>query len=76
MRGGIVPFHFYLKIYSVFFYRILVISGHHLPRFTDEEDTEKVAIGAIKTVTGINVEKKSIANVHRQGKSKKIIFVE
>ena len=57
--------------------RTLVISGPHLPRYEGyDEDTEQVAINAIATVTGKTIDRSMILNCHRQGKEKKLIYLE
>ena len=75
MQGGMFRKSFLLLNFMIR-NRILVLSGYNLPRYTDKEDTEEVAIQAVKTVTGLNVERRSILNVHRQGKDRKLIYVE
>ena len=57
-------------------FRILVISGSGLPDYNVEEDIYTVAIDAISTITGLNLDKKDFHVVHRHGRYRERIFAE
>ena len=53
-----------------------MISGTALPKYSHGEDTFRVAADAISTITGVNVDRSDIANTHRHGRNKMMIFAE
>ena len=53
-----------------------MISGDGLEKYTSQEDTFEVAIQAIFSVTGVNMEKTAFHNVHRHGRNSERIFAE
>ena len=53
-----------------------MISGFGLTKYFRGENTFMVAADAISSITGVIVERSDIANSHRHGRDKKMIFAE